>query len=316
MAEMWRIERYEASRAREWDEFVERSRNGTFLFMRGYMDYHADRFADSSRMAYKGNRLMALLPANAGTDGVLHSHGGLTYGGWILPPSHLDGTGVLGIFQELCRVCREEGFAGIDYKPVPFIYSGMPSQEDVYALFRVGASLSECNLSAAVNCRCPGGFNQQQRRHLSKAMRLPVTVRETTGIEGFMAMLADCLRERHDTLPVHTPGEMRILADRFPKNIRFFETLLDGEPHAGVCVYDTGRVAHAQYIATTGEGRRLNLLAPLFDHIINREFAAREYFDFGISNEDHGLYLNEGLLRQKYSYGATGVAYTRYSISF
>ena len=133
-------------------------------------------------------------------------------------------------------------------------------------------------------------------------------------IAPFMEMLGDCLRERHDTKPVHTVGEMRLLADRFPDNIRFFATWLDGEPHAAVCVYDTGMTAHAQYIATTSRGRELNLLTPLFHWLITERYSSRDYFDFGISNEDHGRYLNAGLLRQKYSYGATGTVYTRYRL--
>ena len=45
------IKRYSDRCKDEWDDFVRDSRNGTFLFMRGYMDYHADRFADFSLMA-------------------------------------------------------------------------------------------------------------------------------------------------------------------------------------------------------------------------------------------------------------------------
>ena len=72
--------------------------------------------------------------------------------------------------------------------------------------------------------------------------------------------------------------------------------------------------AHAQYIATTPRGRELNLLTPLFHWLITERYSSRDYFDFGISNEDHGRYLNAGLLRQKYSYGATGTVYTRYRL--
>jgi hypothetical protein len=45
-------------------------------------------------------------------------------------------------------------------------------------------------------------------------------------------------------------------------------------------------------------------------------YADRNYFDFGISTEDGGHYLNEGLLRQKYSFGATGVTSRRYLLTF
>ena len=36
----------------EWDNMVENSANGTFLFKRNYMEYHAHRFIDFSLMVY------------------------------------------------------------------------------------------------------------------------------------------------------------------------------------------------------------------------------------------------------------------------
>ena len=47
-----RLEPYSPDRAGRWDGFVRASRNGTFLIERGFMDYHADRFADASLMAF------------------------------------------------------------------------------------------------------------------------------------------------------------------------------------------------------------------------------------------------------------------------
>ena len=133
-----------------------------------------------------------------------------------------------------------------------------------------------------------------------------------------MGLLIDCLQERHGVNPVHSCEEMQMLRDRFHQNIRIFVLRLGGgdAPQAGVCVYDTGIVAHAQYIATTPQARELNLLNPLFHHLISDVFADRRYFDFGISTEDNGNYLNTGLLRQKFSYGGTGVTYDRYSLKF
>ena len=72
---MYKIKRYIAECAAEWDDFVSQTRNGTFLFMRQYMDYHADRFCDHSLMIYRKERLCALLPANE-SEGILYSHGG------------------------------------------------------------------------------------------------------------------------------------------------------------------------------------------------------------------------------------------------
>lgn len=312
------IERYSHAHRAEWDDFVARSRNGTFLLQRGYMDYHSDRFRDSSWMAYQKGRLRALLPANIDDAGVLHSHQGLTYGGWITPMGHLDGEDLLEIFGQAIEVWHKEGIKELDYKRIPYIYSKTPADEDLYALFRLGAVRTGCGLSSAIDLRVGVTFNQMQRRHLRKSQALPLTISEEANVAPFMGLLTDCLQERHGVNPVHTCGEMQLLRDRFPQNIRVFVSRLDGEdaPQAGVCMYDTGTVAHAQYIATTPQARELNLLTPLFHHLISEVFADRRYFDFGISTEDNGNCLNTGLLRQKFSYGGTGVTYDRYSLKF
>ena len=80
---MIEIHRYTAAYHRDWNDFVSESSNGTFLFLREYMEYHADRFTDYSLLVYEGNKLLALLPANRSGD-VLYSHAGLTYGGLIV----------------------------------------------------------------------------------------------------------------------------------------------------------------------------------------------------------------------------------------
>lgn len=309
----WTLERYTPERAGEWDAFVKEARNGTFLFERPYMDYHSDRFEDFSLMMRRRGRLTGVLPANiTGTE--LHSHGGLTYGGWVLPMRHYDASEALPMWRCWLEGCREWGIERIDYKPVPWIFTRVPAQDDEYMLFRMGATLAECNLSTAVDLREPRGLNTLQRRHLRHALALGPEMRETRDCGEFWEMLRACLAERHEAAPVHTAGELQLLMDRFGDRIRIHEVRLDGELMAGVCIYDTGLVAHTQYIATTPEGRRLNMLTPLMVHLMDEVYAGRRYFDFGTSNEDHGRVLNDGLVRQKSAYGGSGVAYTRWTL--
>ena len=115
------IRTYTPADAAMWNEFVSSARNATFLFDRRYMDYHADRFADRSLIAIRRDKPVALLPADITDDGVLHSHRGLTYGGWILPRRHFDATDMLRLFDEMIQWCRAEGISAIDYKPRPAI---------------------------------------------------------------------------------------------------------------------------------------------------------------------------------------------------
>lgn len=310
------LRRYGADLSEVWNEFVGQSRNATFLFHRDYMDYHADRYADYSLMAYRRGKLIAVLPAALCNDGILASHPGLTYGGWILPRTHVDGTDMMEIMSALRKYCGEKGIKGVVYKPLPYIYSVTPSQEDLYALFRQGASCECVNLSSAIDLRTSWKFDMSKRQQVRKAEACDITVRESDDWDVFWEMLSTCLRERHEAQPVHSLAEIKLLVGRFPQNIKLFVAEKNGEMQAGVCIYDTGLVVHSQYAATTAEGRNNYALTKLYHELLTDKFADRNYFDFGTSNENRGQMLNSGLLHQKFSMGATGVAYMQYSLRY
>lgn len=313
---MFSFTRYSDRQRDRWDSFAKEARNSTFLFERGYMDYHSDRFSDCSLMALKDGKLTALLPANLTGDGVLHSHQGLTYGGWILPKAHFDAVDMIQLFEDLRQWCLEEGITALDYKPLPWIYATQPSQEDIYALFRMGATVKSALISSTIDMRHNRGFNTLQRRHLRKASKTGAELRETRDAAEFMTLVAECLKERYGAEPVHSAAEAELLMARFPENIRCFGAYGMRGIEAGVMTYVCGTTVHCQYIATTPEARRDNLLTLLFHHLITEVFAEAAYFDFGTSNEDGGLYLNPGLLRQKASLGGSGTAYMRYNLDF
>ncbi len=309
----WTIRRYTPEDAPAWDRFVDESRQGTFLHLRGYMDYHSDRFEDFSLIALRGDKVGALLPANR-VGPTLYSHQGLTYGGWLTPKSHFDGDDMLALFDCWTRFLRSEGFEEVVYKPVPHIYHSLPAEEDIYVLFRFGAKQESVQLSSAILMADNSGFNSQQTRNLKRATGLGYTVWETEIAAEVIDMVNSCLNERHNTCAVHSAAELQLLRNRFPQNIRFFLCGRAGIADAAVCVYDTGIVAHSQYIASTADGRSNGALAFLFNYLINKEFAARRYFDFGTSNEQGGLILNAGLHHQKAGLGGRGIAYPVYSL--
>lgn len=313
------LKRYTPEMKGEWDKFVASSRNATFLFHRDYMDYHSDRFRDHSLMAYKGNSLKALLPANeaSGSDGekILLSHGGLTYGGWICGQRHPDAEEMLQLFGLLIDYGKEKGFSAIDYKPIPWIYARRPSQEDLYALFRYGAKLTESNVSAVIDLSDNPGFNTRQKRYVKRARQVAnVEILEADDAACFHKLLAECLRERHGAAPVHTADELQLLKSRFPSQIRIFMLRDEEGWQAGVCIFDCGHTVHCQYICSTLRAREEGLLTLLFSYLIEDEFSDRRYFDFGTNNEDHGRLLNASLYRQKHGLGGTGVIYTRYTL--
>ena len=79
-------------------------------------------------------------------------------------------------------------------------------------------------------------------------------------------------------------------------------------------VYENSTVAHAQYISASEEGKKSAALDALFAWLINDVYRDKRYFDFGISTEDNGRILNEGLIDQKEGFGARGVVHDHYQL--
>lgn len=85
--------------------------------------------------------------------------------------------------------------------------------------------------------------------------------------------------------------------------------------HGGKVIASVSKNAvHSQYISGTPEGKKKGALDLVISTVINEEFPDIPYFDFGISNEDGGRYLNETLIYQKEGFGARAVCYDTYEI--
>jgi hypothetical protein len=307
---MLEIRRYTPDKKQEWNDFLKRSKNGTFLLDRNYMDYHADRFTDHSLMVYRRDKLYALLPGNM-ADETFFSHQGLTYGGLIMSDKTV-AADVVQLFRQLNDQLREESVRKVVYKPVPWIYHRQPSEEDLYAVVEVcGATISR-GLSSAI---CREYLNKRYRIRecgMKHARQMGLTVVETEDYKPFWQILSDNLRERYGLNPVHTVEEMEMLHHRMPENIRLMVVKEGEETIGGTVLYISDRVVHTQYIAASPRGKLQHALDLLFDVVISRALASHAYFDFGISTEKHGTYLNENLIYQKEGFGGRGICYDWY----
>lgn len=296
-----------------WDAEVRASAGGTFLFIRDYMEYHAHRFVDSSLMIYHNDKLLALLPASLHDDAVV-SHGGLTYGGFVTRPE-ITSMQMLNLFEITADYLRSQGVTSWYYKPVPYIYQCYPHAAEEYALYKMDAVRTACNLSSAVVPRVPLRYAQLRRRGIKRATQCGVTLHAGGDYAPFWSILEENLRNRHGVQPVHSLSEITLLQERFPDNIKLHTACIENRVVAGCVVYKTERVAHAQYISASPEGKACSALDYLFARLIEHEYSECNYFDFGISTEQNGALLNTGLLSQKEGFGARGVVYETYCIS-
>jgi hypothetical protein len=305
------VHRYTPDRASAWNEFVSKSRNGTFLFNRGYMDYHADRFNDSSLIVSDGSGIVALLPAHE-RQGELVSHGGLSYGGFVTGP-RMTIRSMEACFDALIAYMKEQGHTRLIYKAVPSIYHRMPAQEDLHVLFMRDASMYRRDILMVIDREERGPVQERRRRGLKKAVRNGLTVRDSNDYAAYWDVLTENLRSKHEVDPVHSLEEITLLASRFPENMRL-TACYDGERLvAGVVVYVSDRVAHLQYIASSEPGRERGALDLLMDHLIATSKSKR-YFDFGAVTEQDGRYVNAGLAEFKEGFGASTVVHDFYRL--
>ena len=313
MEDIYEIKKYQPSQKSVWDSFVKEAKNSTFLFQRDFMDYHSDRFTDHSLLIYKGEKLVAVLPANiSGSE--LHSHQGLSYGGVVLgKQATFEET--LHIFKSLLTFLKSEGFTVLKLKLLPKIYHQLPSDEIDYLLFLVKASLIRKDFTSCVfNENSLKIASSNRLRGIKKGVKNELKVSEEVNFKPFWSkVLEPNLKQVHNQKPVHSLEEIELLQSRFPKNIKQFNVYKNDEIVAGATIFETVTVAHAQYISANEEGRQTGGLDFLFNHLL-QHYSNKNYFDFGISNEAQGMKVNKGLLHWKETFGGRSIVHDFYEI--
>lgn len=306
--------RYSSHYYQKWNNFIDQAKNATFLFHRDFMDYHQNRFEDYSLLIFKKNSLITLFPANRVEDKIF-SHLGLSYGGLVLNKSIVF-SDVLESLKALLIHYNKNEIRKIHLKLLPKIYHLQPSDEIDYLLFKLKAKIIRRDLSTVID-----NFNRieitdnNRKRGLKKALRNKLKIKEVECFDGFWnTILIPNLKGSHNAKPVHSLEEINILKKRFPDNIRQFNVYKEEILVAGVTIFETEKVSHVQYISANHEKQQLGSLDLVFDYLINQVFKQKRYFDFGISNENQGKYINYGLLHWKESFGARAIVHDFYEI--
>lgn len=307
---MIEIVRYNSDLKKDWDYLLTKTRVDTFLFYRNFMDYHANRFSDCSFLIYRNGKLEALLPGNI-SNNIFHSHQGLTYGGIVLTPK-MTTIDVLETFEKINSALKSNGINEAIYKPLPIIYQLYPSQEDIYALYKLNAIKIGCNISSTIFKFNKLPFNESRKSGIRKAIREGVIVKQSDNFASFWEILETNLLKMHGTKPVHSINEISYLINKFPNSIKLFICIFKDQIIAGSVLFVMKNIVHVQYISADETGKTFGALDLLFDNLINTVYADKQYFDFGQSTEQMGEFLNENLIFQKEGFGGRGVVYDIY----
>jgi hypothetical protein len=301
---------YTSSYKNEWNHFVANSKNGHFMFNRNYMEYHSDRFLDNSLLFFHEDKLVACFPANI-KESELFSHQGLTFGGFITNIKMRQGL-MNSIFQAFSAYGKKMGISKILYKALPYIYHTLPSQEDLYSLFKEQGKLIKREVCSVIDLSSYK-FSKSKKEGIKIAIKNNVTVLESEEFNEFYSVLSNRLKKNHNVQPTHSLEELNFLKLKFPNEIKLFVSIYEKKIIAGVILFITKQVAHTQYIASSDQGLTLGGVDIIIDYLLKQPNLCK-YMSFGVSTEGGGLILNEGLISQKEMFGARSVCHDTYEI--
>jgi hypothetical protein len=307
------VKRYQEIDSENWNAFIGQAKNATFLFNRDFMDYHKDRFDDFSLIVLEEEKWVAVLPANC-VDNKIFSHQGLSYGGLIYSEK-IKLASVIKIFNSLLSFLNNNKIEKIQLKLTPSIYHQKPAEELDYVLFLVTANLFRRDSLAVIDLSKSIALSKIRTRGIKNGIKNQLLVKEVVDFEEFwMKILIPNLALKHQATPVHSLMEITKLKKLFPKNIRQFNVYEKGIIVAGTTVFESDNVAHCQYISGKEDVNDLGGIDLLFHHLISEVYKNKRFFDFGISNENQGRNLNNGLTYWKESFGASTIVHDFYEV--
>ena len=309
------VYRFDELEFKDWDDFVDRSYNGTMFHTRRFLNYHPpDRFQDHSLYFQKKEKQYAVFPAasvNEKNGDILHSHPGTTIGSLVTNTS-LSLKESFDLVTALVKYAQDENFSGIKITIPPNCYSESMSNHVEFALFKMGFTYVKREVSSVLLLpdtaeEIAKGFKPSHRQAVRKAEKEGVEIRQSTNFEIFYRILENNLSKRHGVSPTHSLKELELLQAISPKKIILHGAFIKDKMIAGVVSFILNkRVQLAFYIShdeNFQDKRALNLLFfTIFKEAIK---SGEKVFDFGLFTENGDP--NFGLARFKENFGASGV---------
>ena len=293
-----------------WNQICRQTDNGHFMFHRAYMEYHKDRIQDASFVIEIKNKLIGIIPGSH-NDTTWYSHQGLSFGGIVMPHKYNRITHYVNAYEQLHKTLQKMGYKEAFIKPIPWIYHQNPNENDLYCLSRLDIKQHQIELSSVINLQSDYATSEQRRRGKNRAIKHNLVICQSDDFHTFWVMLTNRLASKYDKEPVHTVNEIQYLSQQFPENIRLYvvkdarNTIL-----AGVVLFSSPTVDHAQYISASAEGMDIGALDLLFISLIHdAKKANKHYFSFGISTEQGGEQLNLPLATFKEGFGARSIVH-------
>jgi hypothetical protein len=315
---------YRPEDAAAWDAFIKTARNGTIFHTRRFLAYHPEgRFTDASLILRDGDAIVGVLPA-AAREKALVSHPGASYGGLVVgDDASVTDTGAM--LDAVLTHAKEEGYDGLSMLRLPpASLQKRYSEDQHYWLYHKGFRLTRCEMDGAVDLTglteetVPASLTSKCRNMIKQAERANIEVRLSNDFASFWPLLEGVLEGRHGAKPTHTLDEIRKLHELLPDGFRLLAAYKDGAMVGGivlVTIHD--QALYTLYMAQEYTAQQYHPMHLLVLEAIKLGLCeGRRVLHLGVSTEDGGRVINEGLFFFKESFGCRPVRRESWEFSF
>ncbi|MBU0650186.1 peptidoglycan bridge formation glycyltransferase FemA/FemB family protein [Patescibacteria group bacterium] len=214
-----------------WDQFVDRSNNGTIFHKLSFLQYHPqERFNFHNLAFYEGNKLVAVLPGCV-TEDIYKSPAGASYGGFVTKNVGLET--IEAVVDSFITYVKKCGIHEIFLTPAPRAYVKYPNELFEYVLRYKGFVEKYhlvSNITLITDLKARGTLNESDeeilnflssmhRRAVRKSFKEGVFVEINDNLDEFYPILIDN-KKKFDTPPTHTLEEIKKLKLLFPNEIK------------------------------------------------------------------------------------------------
>ena len=226
-----------------WDDFIQKSSNGTIFHYQKFLNYHISRdFNDFSLMFFKGKKLIAVFPAVKiiNKDALsLISHPGASFGGFIIQNENTDVC--KDIITSFLSFCLKQKINYLKIVPTPEYY--IEYKRNIWKNIFINSQfkISQQYISHVIYLtKQPiDYFNQRKKRYIKNKINNPsYSINKINRIHDFYSLLLES-KKQFNTSPTHSLEELNNLIKIFPEKIITFATFYNQKIIGGMCLFKT-----------------------------------------------------------------------------
>ena len=233
------IRKYNKTDFDNWENFVNKSSNGTIFHLRTFLSYHIDRnFNDNSLIFEKNGNFIAVFPAAKKIESdnlILYSHPGASFGGFVFDKISFKESNL--ILKLLENYCIRNNFTQIFFVNTPNIYFNQLNETLEYVLLWNEYKLKEIYISSIIeiqnNIKTIDYLHSRKKRYIKKYLNnTSLKIKWENDFDKFYPILLDN-KSKHGIKPTHSLDELKKIDSLYPFSLHLLllyqnETVIGG----------------------------------------------------------------------------------------